>query len=535
MQITEVISFMLGKHDFTIRDRNTGKASNYFETAETDLGPDSFKGLRCEWAFTVYRGPEHLPEKEKRQVEDEAKRLARQAFETGRLPFFVSLFPTVQLDNVRFWDTPAFFYHKTDNQPTKSSSLTPFFLGIKARVQQNTNLIQQLVPDETLPAKAWSFFGRAKELGKLVYGEGSVIVAGGRRIGKTSLLKEAHRRLLALGRPVVYIDFQSYDSPEEVIFELARKTGARDLWYEVRRGRGATEELLSACLRKLRRKGQTVTLLMDELGNVLANQPSGDWNFLGALRKQSQGGGFRFVFTCFQEAFLEQINNQGGPLVNAAETLRLAPFSEKEASDFVFSTIKYWATPTPDERRIIMNLIISRLGFHPYALVRFCSAVVERLVSPPRTRLLSVVNEILHGRLLETFERTFEEVFTKTKGALLKYVIVQRLSETATTGRPLATAVIDDDWLEATLLRAGYRSTIAGRVKIFAGLETHGFTARDRSIIDRQAITLPLLYYFLMEAHGTVGDLLSKLIKDIEMEQAVYDLKAIGNASIPSL
>ena len=63
--------------------------------------------------------------------------------------------------------------------------------------------------------------------------------------------------------------------------------------------------------------------MLDELGNVIAAMPAGDWRLLGQLRKFAQQGEIRLIVSAFQEVFLAQEQDFAGPLPDYGRERRI--------------------------------------------------------------------------------------------------------------------------------------------------------------------------------------------------------------------
>jgi hypothetical protein len=263
--------------------------------------------------------------------------------------------------------------------------------------------------------------------------------------------------------------------------------------------------------------------LLDELGNVLAGLPREDWSFLGVLRKYGAQSNLRYVLSCFQEVFFKQQQEFAGPLINFANTLRLGVFSRREVEEFALTPLEFWR-PLGNAHRQLLDIIMSRVGPHPYFLQFFCHALLDRLVGGHDSDPLRAAESLLSEDLHEWFSTAVDEVFFRIPSATVQYLFLRRCHEGIATAQTLASAEISDDWIEEALARVGFRSTTRGRRNLLDSLEMHGLcTAADYSH-SRLLIAAPLVYTYVSQSSAAFDRWLEKLAREVDREREVWDL-----------
>lgn len=318
-----------------------------FDLFDVELPVPQFSGIPRNWIFVVLNRERVIStQTSPRAVLEEAHSILGTT-PKAKLVILLSDDPTVHLadefGNVR---RDVFCLDATELPGTRSyrtePRLAPFILAIQRRLSINPVLARAFSPyQRNLPASAWRFFGREKQLNSIIDGTENLVIVGARRIGKTSLMQEAERRLKEDGRTVYYIDVQHCEAANDVVSEILRAVSPREAARAYKHHEVFQESVFSNLLRGLASGPEKTVLLLDELGNVLAGRPKEDWTFIGLLRKYGARSGLKFVISCFQELFFRQQKEFEGPLINFAHTLRLEPFSRKEVENFVIAPLDF--------------------------------------------------------------------------------------------------------------------------------------------------------------------------------------------------
>ncbi len=513
-------------------------AGKHFRLYQVSMPLPDFRGFYPNWTFAVLAASDKAsPSDVIHEVYEESRNIYLKLKKSDKPILYISDDVKVKLREQAplDWDD-AFCLDASDlkqtDGKTRSARSTPIAVAVRSKPQPHRfALLYPPFPRET-PAESWQFFGREKELDELVNSRGNVIVVGGRRIGKSSLLQEAERRIKQSGDEAFYVNLQAYRDRRSVTQAIIRTISPRDAEAAIRRGKAVGDNALSTLLNRINSRRESTTLILDELGNVLADLDPENWALLGELRKYSQepGSRLRIIFSAFQEVFLKQRKEFGGPLINFGRTLRLNVFSRDEAEQAVVSPLFFWHPNAEKDRKTLMEPIVNKVGFHPYFLQFYCHALVKAIVENPEGTLEDNASIPIRRNLVESFRSPVFEVFENVPYSMYKYLFLKRCREAFNERKKLQDALIDDDWIAATLRAAGYRSTDGGRRSILDGLEVFGLCTTPDGLEGRQVIAAPIIYFYYLAAASGQGGAdaidrrMNNLKDDIAVEYKTWDL-----------
>jgi hypothetical protein len=510
--------------------------ATHFDVYRVRLPSEDFRGFPPDWIFAILQRTEGAPDPDAHaEILQEARRLFGSHF-SNRPVVLVSANRHVNLGAEFNYTSSHVFCLDAQDLPRQEQGFSPrnapFVLALRHRLN-NEEIRDFLSPyQKQHPVSGWRFFGRKKELRQLTSSKGNVVVVGGRRVGKTSLLKEAYRSLQEAGQTAYYVDVQNCRTVESVQGEILREIDPKEYAKAIRRGVALGEAPMAGMLRRMAKGAETTTLLFDEMGNVLSRLSKEDWSFLGQFRKYSHNGQLRIVFSCFQEMFLQQQKDFGGPLVNFADTLRLGVFTESEAEEFVTAPLEFWKPLSDRDRRSLMNLVDSVVGRHPFCLQYFCYGLFERVTADADEDVMAAANRLLRREqdFAECFSTPVDDLFFKMDSPTLMYLFLHRCHEADAGGHEVNGAALDDDWVEEALERIGYGSTFGGRRNILDGLEIHGLCVPESAARSRQLVAAPVIYPFIKN-EGSLDKLLAKLKDDIRTDYQRYGLAPRSRAA----
>jgi len=526
----QAVRSAIGSPHLSAIKRNEKHSSAHFDVYDVELPLPDFNGVPSDWLFCAQSKAisdrEGLP---RERIVEEAESIV-QSIPKNALVVLLSEdkaahlgdeFNNIERD-VFCLDALELPQSHDSRQPPK---LAPFVLAIRRKLELGPLSLAFSPYQRSKPVHGWQFFGRRREIEQIVRRNENYVIVGPRRVGKTSLMQEAARRLKEEGQTVYFVDVQNCRTPGDVISEILHLLSARDLAAAVRHHEALNDALLASVLRRVTASGTPITLFLDELGNVIAELRREDWSFVGVLRKFASQGNFKFVMSCFQEVFLRQQREFSGPLVNVAHTMRLDPFSRKEVEEFVTGPLEFWKTLEDREKRRLVDLVMSRVGSHPYLLQYFCYAFFEKVAAKPRCDLFNEANALLNKHLGEWAQSAVDEIFFRIPSALQKLLFLQRCREAEESGRhPMQTAEITDAWVEEKLRTLGYDSTLQGRLNLLEGLEIHSLcTAADDDRL-KKVVCAPLIYYYVKDRVRELDSFLERLAIDVKKEATVWEL-----------
>lgn len=493
-----------------------------FHLYQVQLPLPRYRGLPPVWKFAVVSGSEHpLSAQDREALLAEARELIRHHVHPTIPLVLVCEDPAVRLkDKLRFDGKNVFFVDEHTLPGSRDFPKHPrsaaFLAAVRSKLDAQdlgTVFFDPYQPDK--PASGWRFFGRRRELDRLLNSEENLFVVGSRRIGKTSLLNEAKERLRERGETVFAPGIQYLTTPEQVTEQILLDLSSRDVATAVRRKKIFNEELLASILKSLGSRRGRITLILDELGNLIMNSRREDWRMFGILRDFSQSGRLRVIMSGFQEFFIKQADDFTGPFVNFAGVIRLGGFQDPEIEELLVDPLRIWSRV--DDGPALLRMVTAEVGRHPYFLQHLGQEVFRTLVESPRQEAQSIVEDLLRGSL-EVFEPPIDVLFLKIRSAALRYLFLKRCHDAAESGLPVHQAELTDGWVESALSALGHPSTVSGRALLLDELQMRGLTVPTNATRSRQRVAVPIIYTFMKRSED-IGRYLAALARDIVHER----------------
>jgi hypothetical protein len=526
-----LVKMAVGNADITPSIARLISEASAFDLFDVELPRTQFSGIPLNWVFVVLDVERAAAAKRSAaSLLDDAREVISK-IPRDKLAIIISNDPKVHLaDEFGRLNRDIFCLDYAELPQSKGSTqprLAPFILAIQRSVSINPILARAFSPyQRNKPASGWRFFGREKQLRDIIDGTENLVVVGARRVGKTSLLVEAERRLREDGKEVFYVDVQECKTANEVVAEVLRVVSPREAARAFKHHEAFQESVFSNILRRMALASGKTVLILDELGNVLSRLPKEDWSFLGLLRKWGAKPGLRFIISCFQEMYFRQQTDFEGPLINFANTMRLEVFTRKEVEEFVVAPLDFWK-PLGPVRNDLLNAVISSVGSHPYFLQFFCHALFDRFTLDRAFDPMKQANTLLKKDLHEWFPTAVDEIFFRIPSAALRYLFLRRCYEADSAGQPVNQAEFADEWIDTALSDLSYTSTTRGRRNLLDGLEMHGLCVAVDYDRAKRVVAAPLVYSFIKRTTTNFDIWLAKLGQEIERERVVWDLNRV--------
>ena len=500
-----------------------------FERFRLSLIDRRYRGFPDYWQIAVLPAPDKTTDPERAEDLLEAARdLTREVISTQNRKqpqplLVVSDDPEVRVARLRFDNELAFFLDSRslpDRMPRELGTFrrSPLMAAVRSKLDDHQISSLLLVPYQPSdPAVGWRFFGRRGELDRLIHTDSNYFVIGPRKIGKTSLLSEAKRRLEERGRTVYLIPCQYLDKPQQVVEEILRRLDARTVVNAHRRNLLLDESLLPAVLRSVQRSDHQVVLILDELGNAIRKNAKDPWVFMGALREHSQTGNLRVIMSGWQEIFRKQGEFEG-PFINFASLLTLRGFSDSEIEECLIDPLSLWGDIR--DRRALLHRVTTEVGRQPYLLQFFGDALFAELLGGAGGEDVdTLVSRLLEEELVEIFHNAVEEVFFRSmRSPVERYLFLLRCREADREGIPLHTAELNESWVRSTLEALGHSSTFDSRRQAMEALELRGLTEPVDHHQRRHRIAAPVVYRTLEETNEPIDELIEILADEIRTE-----------------
>lgn len=357
--------------------------------------------------------------------------------------------------------------------------------------------ISLLAPYETArPVTGEQFFGREAELRHILQNaNNSFLIIGNRRMGKTSLAREALRRAVLRSHAHdahIYIDCSVLRGRLELYAELVR---AIDGPREVERVyRDATFSMQSFLTRMARAKGERLLLVLDEVDGLLEWDARDGWQVMSMFRgvcasaqpapvsfnasSHSQTGmrgddrqPLRLILVGFRLAQKRAIDRDS-PLFNFVDTLRVSNFGLSDVEQLVIEPMLNLGVSFVDRSALVAR-IHRETGGQPNLIQHYCQFIVRHLErSGSREVTPSLIDAALDDATLR--RRIAGELFENTTNleqfVVLNY-IQQRWLRDANDTFKLSDA---DEWLH----KRGVLLPRSDLERALDALETTGFLVR---------------------------------------------------------
>jgi len=534
----QVIRSLLGDAEFSNAQRMPAKDVGPFQYYRLQLDTPRYQGFLPTWDVAVVLD---TPHKRSDSVLEEVYEAARTLIEvdkrteqpiTTQIPLLIlSDDEQVKLqDNLPNNARRVFLVEHGSLpgiKPVETSSVTsPLVKVVRNQLtRQNFSALMFSPYSRNRPVFGWRFFGRKKELDLLQESEESFFVVGGRRMGKTSLLRELERRMKDDGAQVIFVDVEACQDEDQVVRKILQSISEKDAASAVRRQIALSEPFISSVLRKVTSRGGRVVLILDELGNVISRQPKEQWKLLGTLREFSHGGKLRIIVSCFQELFQRQAIDRSGPLVNFGSVQRLHALTTQEVDEMVVAPLQCWARI--NNPKALLQLVLSSVGRHPYILQTFCHQLFQRFMKQPDRDVLLVAKMLIdsESEYTDCFREAVEEIFNRALTPILRYLYLLRCREGDLAGDPLSDATVDDDWVEVALAKIGYVSSMDDRSELLQELEMRGMIDQKDDRRSAFIVVSPMIYYYHKKAGVNFDMLFDKFRREIKMEHERWGLK----------
>jgi hypothetical protein len=529
----QLIQSALGDPTFRLKGKPRESAGNIRLYENVEL-PQAFRrGFPPVWHFALLHRlhPAHrdLSASEKSLLVAEGLSIIRAlpAYTAEPPPLaFLSDEPTIRLADELNAGRPGVYYLDEPELPSLrgqgDAKFPPLIMALRSSLRESGSelFLSPYVPNR--PAQAWRFFGRRRELERLLYSPENFIVVGARRIGKTSLLFEAQRRFSELGVTTYYVNVFDVDNDEQFTNRLLYKLSPQDLISLNRRRQFVTERMLSTVLRRLSGRDRIV-LLIDELGTVITNMRGNAWKVLGVLRDFAQTGKIKIIATSYQEFFEMQQRDITGPWLNFASTLRLSSFSREEIDELVIEPLTLWANVVQTAQ--LRELVKSAVGGHPLYLQYFSQAVFTEIVSGDSNDVLRAAGRVVGENLTQYFAEAIQETFFLVPSSTSRYLFLALCSKAAVKAQDLDKFLISDDTIDETLREAGISSTVQSRYDIMLDLEVRALTQPVAGDHAKQQIISPIIYRYFKREEDKLARMLEKYKGEMSHESRLLRLQ----------
>ena len=225
------------------------------------------------------------------------------------------------------------------------------------------------------------FFGREQELRTIQEhaGTASYTLIGGRRIGKTSILK----RLWRIGLPgknmhAFYLDCSYIQTQADLVQAVSLDRS----WFPV--PPSSPFSSFANAIQALP-SDKPLVLLIDEADKLIEPDKSAGYPLLNMLRALSMSGRCQYVFGG-EYALRSDMQNPKSPLFNFANMVLVGHLNPRAARELIIQPMRDLEIELEDEDKIVERIWNFTAG-HPNVIQRLCQRLVMRINGYHRLRL----------------------------------------------------------------------------------------------------------------------------------------------------
>lgn len=216
------------------------------------------------------------------------------------------------------------------------------------------------------------FFGRERELREIIKcagAERSVMIIGGRRIGKTSILARLYRvRLPETGFRAVYLDCSTIQSYQQLLATRIR---------EWRPDNPENAPMTFGDLLHAPPVDKPLILLLDEADKLVPFDRTSGWQLFNRLRDLTNSGQLRIVLSG-ERVLREASHDDSSPLFNLFNELLLGRLEFDDVAELVSRPFQQLEINLVDKNAIVRSIYNLTLG-HPNVVQRLCRRLIEHL------------------------------------------------------------------------------------------------------------------------------------------------------------
>jgi len=516
----QLIQSALADYDYPVSNINldNNKSTDYFNFYAVEL-PEKFKGLPSTWYFAIHKviNPEDLY----KESINESRKLIQHAIKVEELPLAIIHSSKITFSGTVQFANTAVFFITIDALPIKKSSAfemrdTPILVAVKNKFTKNEAPFWLSPYTPNNPVMDWRFFGRKKEIKDLVESNSNYFVVGARRIGKTSLLKEAKRLLEENNQIVHFIPVQEATTLQAVIELIAQKISAKYSYKAMQLAKEIDLNYLTTILKRLKGDKKRIILIFDELGNVLEHNKRDEWKFIGTLRELSQTNDIRIIISAFQEIFIKQYSDFSGPYINFGTIMKVNVFSNSEIDDIITDPLSVWVD-IPDKKEFNKS-IRKYFGRQPLILQYLGFYLFQKILLEKRTSISSYMADIIKGHGLKNFRSAIDDVFTYNNSYLERYLFLKICITAAEKNAEIDLTTIDitHSYVETLLKEVKVESTLDERLFLLERMSMKGLLYQDEANFSIYHIGSPIVFYYLKQFHHPIEGLCSDYRKEID-------------------
>jgi hypothetical protein len=297
------------------------------------------------------------------------------------------------------------------------------------------NVIQEQIPVASLAPYLYGgavegsrFFGRSHEVDQLSRSDGNFAVTGLKRIGKSSLLKEARRRLTERveGAPVVWLDCSAFKDPGKLLEEIVSQLNPREL-LRLEKVTPHSFRFLDFLKRMSKMHRGKITVFLDEIDTALV-WPGDGIDLPSSLRSAADAGSCRLI-VAGHGALEKEVSDNQSRLFKLLAPIRLGPFDLRDTHSIVVDPTQRLGIKVESQEEMVSK-IHADTGGHPSLVQFICYELVRKAEALGSLALtLDMLAEIAGG---DNYKNEFVNDFrhnTTAEDKLLVYALLLAFPE----------------------------------------------------------------------------------------------------------
>jgi len=218
------------------------------------------------------------------------------------------------------------------------------------------------------------FFGRRELISQIINRDpANYLMAGGRQVGKSTLLKAIERR---------YADDPQVEC---VYFTLSSEVLVPRLASLLKLEKTIDPEVLATQLdERIRESGQRFVFLVDEADRFIAQEKAHDYAILNVFRRLSEEGNCTFILAGFWQLYQHAVLDYQSPIRNFGELLSVGELEKSACIELITQPMKTMNLSYANDA--IIEYIADSCGQRANLIAIVCQYIVRHL--PPKQRVI---------------------------------------------------------------------------------------------------------------------------------------------------
>jgi hypothetical protein len=264
--------------------------------------------------------------------------------------------------------------------------------------------VQRLSPYEIVdPVVGRMFYGRKLEMQQIINKiDTNFVIIGCRKIGKTSLILNAFRRMQKETTTFpIFLDCYPYKTADDFVKEVVTRLEIRDL-------RRMTIDKFHDFLRRMKNKyKKRITFILDEVDELLATDKQYGWKLFHILSAARNEGYCRFIISGYRTVFEESLS-LSSPIFKFMEPVRINDIDQENASALITQPIRDMGIHIEDPGKIIEE-ILKQTARQPNLIQYTCKKLVE--IESKRNTNIITFNDLLEVEKSSEYKHYITDAF----------------------------------------------------------------------------------------------------------------------------